>query len=280
MANRISMVKVNDIVTLCKHGFSYREVARKLSVHRQTVSRYVHLAQEGSESTIPPPGSPAGGPAASTLSPPGSGGRLSQCQPYAAVIQKKLEQGFSGQRIYQDLVVEAGFPGSYDSVKRYLRRLGSSHPLPFRRLEVPAGQEAQIDFGKGAPVLTAEGQRRTSHVFRIVLSHSRKGYSEAVFHQSTESFLRCLENAFRSFGGVPRTLVIDNLKAAVGKADWYDPELHPKVQAFCQHYGTVMLPTKPYTPRHKDYASSCTSLIGFVNVIGRSCLSDRFIPYF
>jgi hypothetical protein len=50
---------------------------------------------------------------------------------------------------------------------------------------------------------------------------------------------------------VPRTLVIDNLKAAVSKADWYDPDLNPKIQAFADHYGTVILPTRPRTPRHK-----------------------------
>jgi transposase len=77
--------------------------------------------------------------------------------------------------------------------------------------------------------------------------------------QTTEQFLRCIENAFCHFGGVTRTLVIDNLKAAVIRADWYDPELNPKIQAFCEHYGTTVLPTRPYTPRHKDHASSCTS---------------------
>jgi len=41
------------------------------------------------------------------------------------------------------------------------------------------------------------------------------------------------------------------LRAAVKKADWYDPELHPRIQSFCEHYGTVILPTRPYTPRHK-----------------------------
>jgi hypothetical protein len=45
--------------------------------------------------------------------------------------------------------------------------------------------------------------------------------------------------------------VIDNLKAAVKNPDWYEPELNPRVQAFCEHYGTVILPTRPYTPRHK-----------------------------
>jgi len=84
-----------------------------------------------------------------------------------------------------------------------------------------------------------------------VLSHSRKGYSEVVYRQTTEDFLRCLEGAFRHFGGVPRRVVLDNLKAAVTKADWFDPELNPKVRSFGEHYGTVFLPTRPYTPRHK-----------------------------
>ena len=95
------------------------------------------------------------------------------------------------------------------------------------------------------------GKRKKTHVFHIVLSHSRKGYSESTFTQTTEDFFRCLENAFAHFGGVPKTLVIDNLKAAVQHPDWFDPVLTPKVQAFCQHYGTVILPTKPYMPRHK-----------------------------
>jgi hypothetical protein len=95
------------------------------------------------------------------------------------------------------------------------------------------------------------GKRRRPHLFRAVLSHSRKGYSEVVWQQTSESFIRCLENAFRHFGGVAATVVIDNLKAGVIRADWYDPELHPKLEEFARHYGTVILPTKPAMPRHK-----------------------------
>jgi hypothetical protein len=121
------------------------------------------------------------------------------------------------KRIHQDLA-DAGATVHYDSLRRYARRLGASRPLPFRRMECAAGEEAQVDFGTGAPVIDAEGKRRKTHVFRIVLSHSRKGYSEVTFRQTTEDFLRALENSFRHFGGAPKTLVIDNLKAAVGKA--------------------------------------------------------------
>jgi len=175
----------------------------------------------------------------------------SQCESFREVIEDKLQGGLSRQRIYQDLRDEYGFEGSYYSIRRFVKRLGEDRPIPFRRMECMPGDESQIDFGTGAPVVRADGKRKRPHAFRVVLSFSRKGYSEAVYHQSTDTFIRCLENAFWHFGGVPRTLVIDNLKAAVKNADWYDPDIHPKIQSFCEHYGTVILPTKPYTPRHK-----------------------------
>ena len=135
-------------------------------------------------------------------------GPSSYRQPFDEIIKQKLETGLSGQRIWQDLVSDYCFNGSYSSVKRYLRRLGSSTPLPFRRMECEPGQEAQVDFDSGAWIIR-DGHKRRPHVLRVVLSHSRKSYSEAVDKQSTENFIRVLENAFHSFGGVPKTLVID-----------------------------------------------------------------------
>ena len=136
-------------------------------------------------------------------------------------------------------------------MRRFVRTLRDKRPLPFRRLEKPPGEEAQVDFGKGAPIRQPNGRRKRPHLFRIVLSHSRKAYSEAVDRQTTENFIRVLENAFRSFGGSTKTLVIDNLRAAVTKADWFEPELNPKVESSCQYYGVVILPTRPRMPRHK-----------------------------
>ncbi len=180
-----------------------------------------------------------------------SSGRKSECEPWRDVIQAKCDLGLSAQRIYQDLTTEHVFTGSYYSVRRFVHRLEPTRELPFRRLECGPGDEAQVDFGTGAPVVGPDGKRRKTHVFRIVLSHSRKGYSEAVYHQTTDDFLRCLESAFRHFGGAPRSLVLDNLRAAVKKADWFEPELNPKVRSFGEHYGLIFWPTRPYTPRHK-----------------------------
>jgi len=178
-------------------------------------------------------------------------GRPSLCDAQRLRIQTKLEAGLSAQRIYQDLIVEVAFSGSYQSVKRFVRRLRQAQPERVWRIEVQPGEEAQIDFGSGAPVVELDGRRRRPWVLRAVLSYSRKAYSEAVFHQSTENLIRCLENAFRSFGGVVKVLNLDNLRAAVQQADWCDPELNPKLLSFCRHYGCALLPCRPRTPEHK-----------------------------
>jgi transposase len=296
MANVLKMAKIQSLQQLSAAGWSQRRIARELGIDRGTVARHLRSAQSDPNTAILPAGSDGPNAATispfSAPAPPGSGedgrtdsapaanaailpagsadvnalasaprsasarGRPGQCEPYRELIQAKLDCQLSAQRIWQDLATEQGFNGSYDSVKRFVRRLGQATPLPFRRIECGPGEEAQVDFGTGAPIITSEGKRRKTHVFRIVLSHSRKAYSEATFTQSTEDFLRCLENAFAHFGGVPKTLVIDNLKAAVAHPDWFDPELTPKVQAFCRHYGTAILPTKPYMPRHKGKIES------------------------
>ena len=269
MANQLKMAQVHAIQVLRDRGWSRRRIAQELGIHRDTVARYLRLAREGPSPD--PPGSPAKpakvitgseGLAGAAPSPvmAGEAPSRSQCEPFREIILGKLEQGLSAQRIWQDLRDEHDFADGYQSVQRFVRHLQNARPLPFRRMECEPGQQAQVDFGTGAPVVTPEGQplpasvktrRRKTHVFRIVLSHSRKAYSEVVYRQTAEQFIRCLENALWHFGGVPRTLVIDNLKAAVTKADWFDPELTPKIQSFCEHYGTVILPTKPRTPRHK-----------------------------
>lgn len=154
------------------------------------------------------------------------------------------------------LRAETAFPGSYESVKRYVAKLRQTDPSVVQRIEVQPGEEVQVDFGSGPTLIGSDGKKRRTWIFRLVLSYSRKGYSEAVLRQDTESFLRCLENAFRAFGGSTLTINLDNLKAAVLKADWADPELNPKLADFARHYGTTILPCLPRTPEHKGKIES------------------------
>lgn len=267
MANELKMANVSSIRTLHEQGLSNRQIARLLGVHRETVARYVRggskpanapVGSGESKPAIAPPGSreadePNAVTAEASAIPDPEVGRRSDCEPWRQLILQKLELGLSAQRIYQDLQGEQDGDQLpiYYSVRRFVRGLERSHGRPMRRMECEPGGEAQVDFGQGGVVVQSNGRRRRPHVLRIVLSHSRKAYSEVVDRQTTENFIRCLENAFHHFGGVPRRLVLDNLRAAVTKADWFDPELNPKFQTFCDYYRIVPLPTKPRTPRHK-----------------------------
>ena len=247
MSNHLNMARSEQIRELAKRGWSHRRIARELGVHRETVSRHIRLAEAA--------GPPGFSKPAKVIT--GTEGRdRSKCAPYRGLILEWLEAGLSVRRIWQELVAEQNFDGSYGSVNRMASRLRQASPLPFRRMECEPAAEAQIDFGPGAVLNYPDGKVRRTHAFRIVLSHSRKAYSEICLRQTTDEFIRCLENAFWNWGGVPKTLVVDNLKAAVKQADWYDPELNPKLQSFCTHYGTILLPTKPYMPRHKGKVES------------------------
>ena len=268
--NQLIVSLQHSIISLADKGWSARRIARELAIHRETVGRYVRAASRDSKPAIAPPGSEPASDSKPAIVPAGSkAGRASQCTPWAAVIEQGLLAGLSAQRIYQDLVAGHAFAGSYDAVKRYVRRLAHQTEPPFRRMECVPGHELQVDFGQGAWVVE-QGRRRRPHLFRAVLSHSRKGYSEVVWRQTTESFIRCLENAFRYLGGAPATIVIDNLKAGVIQADWYDPEINPKLEEFARHYGTVILPTKPAMPRHKGKVESGVKYAQNNAVKGRS----------
>jgi len=205
MANQLKMALVNAIISLHQQQWSQRRIARALGIDRETVRRHLELAGQGSypagsltlgcdlskPATNAPPGSAEPPPVANAplVSEVAAIGQAqdsnakpsdpdSQCEPYRAVIESKFRQELSAQRIYQDLTAEHGFTGSYYSVRRFVRRLNSSRRLPFRRLESAPGEQGQVYFGAGAPILTAAGKRQKSHVFRITLSHSRKGYKE------------------------------------------------------------------------------------------------------
>ena len=304
MSNRLKMAIIQDVLQLHAQRWSFRRIARELHIDRGTVSRYVRLseakpAKAPTGSEAPQPGDP--GPldrddspllgSKPAKAPTGSDGQIpapasglppavaefcarqprracrSVCEAHRELILAKLDQGLSAMRIFQDLAAEQNFQAKYHSVRRFVAELSGGHELPMRRMETLPGEEAQVDFGTGAPVITADHpsgdarKRRKTNVFRIVLSHSRRAYSEATFTQTAEDFIRCLENAFAHFGGVTRTLVVDNLKAAVLHPDWFDPVLNPKLASFAQHYGTVILPTKPYMPRHKGKVESSVKYV-------------------
>lgn len=120
-----------------------------------------------------------------------------------------------------------------------------------------AGEEAQVDCGRAGALLDPRtGQVRRAWVLVMTLGYSRHQYAELVFDQKVSTGIGCHRRAFEAFGGVPRRIVPDNLKAAVLTVNLHDPVLGEAYRRCAQHYGFVVSPTRPRTPAHNGKVES------------------------
>lgn len=121
------------------------------------------------------------------------------------------------------------------------------------RQEHRAGEKMFIDFaGKGIPITDpSTGEVTEAEIFVAVLGASNYTYAEALPSQGLPFWIRAHIHAFEYFHGVSEILVSDNLKAGVTKACRYEPDLNPVYLSLAQHYGTAIIPARPYKPKDK-----------------------------
>lgn len=236
------------IETLLARGESQHEIHRRTGVDRKTIRRYERLSNspmatgsEGGDGQNPPPRPPA---RAAKLA-------RSACEGHREWIEAQVALGRNAVAIYQELVEAHGFEARYNSVKRFVRRLKARDPERFDVLESEPGEEAQVDFGLGAPTLTRNGRYRRPYLFVMTLKYSGKSFRKVVWKADQETWARLHEEAFRTFGGAVSYVVLDNLKAGVVRPDLYDPELNPLYAALLAHYGVVADPCRVADPNRK-----------------------------
>ena len=273
MAGRRSPVTdIREILRRLQLGEPDRRIARDLGISRNTVARYRlwaarHGVLEGAP--LPDPATLAGLLTPAPAERPAH--EQSLVEPWRERVLALHERGVEGQAIWQLLVEEHGFTGSYSSVKRFLRRLAPARSRATLRLEVEPGEEAQVDFGFAGQFLDPEsGRVRRAWVFVMTLSCSRHQYAELVFEQTIETWLRLHRAAFEFFGGVPRRVVLDNLRAAIVHAALYDPEVQRSYRECAEHYGFLIAPCRPRTPEHKGKVEQ-----GGVHYVKRNALAGR-----
>jgi len=229
-----------SIDTLLRGGASQREIERFTGVDRKTIRRYARLANspavatgsEGTPGQIPPPRPPAAGKVPASFT-------ASACEPHRAWIEAQVDLGRNATALYQDLVEAHGFSYRYNSVKRFVAKLKARAPERFDVLEFLPGEEAQVDYGQGAPTLYRPGQYKRLYLFVMTLKYSGKSFRKVVWKTDQETWARLHEEAFRAFGGCPQYVVLDNLKEGVIRPDLYAPELNPVYAAMLAHYGVV-----------------------------------------
>ena len=252
MARYLEMTTQQHLERLLDLKWPERRIARELGIHRNTVRRYAELRR--AKCTKTPTDFEALEPAEGVA--PITAVASLRRRPFRAAahqpdVEQGVEAGDSAQVIYQYLVEEHGYPGSYDSVKRYVRYLkaGRAKPVVGVMHHAP-GEEAQVDYFRGAPTFDpVRGGYHRPWVFRMTLCHTRHGYEEAVWRLDLPTFLALHERAFRDLGGVAAVIRHDNMTAGVSRACHYDPDSNAKYLAFSSHWGFAPLPTKPYTPR-------------------------------
>jgi transposase len=184
--------------------------------------------------------------------------KRSVCEPFREAIELGLSRGRNATAIWQDLVSESGFSGSYQTVKRYVRKLRGKQPLQARAvIRTGPGEESQVDYGTGAMVRDPQTRKyRRTRLFVMVLGCSRKAARFLTFRSSSRIWAELHEKAFRRLGGATRVVVLDNLREGVLVPDIYDPTLNPLYRDVLAHYGAVALPCRIKDPDRKGKVES------------------------
>lgn len=249
---RLHMNCLRDIIHRLRIGESERRIAQDLQISRPTVHKYHQLAQREGYLDLKRP-LPDDLTLLAALGPGPQPPKIpSSLEPHRAVVENLLKQEVEMVAIWQRLRDNYDYQGSYSSVRRFVSHLERSEPEVYIRIHTPPGEELQVDFGSAGQLFDpASGRIRTAYAFVATLSFSRHQYAELVFDQKTATWIGLHRRAFAYFGGVVRRVVPDNLKAAVLEALVYDPVLGEAYRKMGLHYGFLISPTLPRTPRHK-----------------------------
>lgn len=168
---------------------------------------------------------------------PGPQIRPSRLDPYKAFIATTLEQypRLRATRLFA-MLRERDYPGSVVQVRRYVRTVRpAARAEAYFRLETLPAEQGQVDWGNFGAIQIGHA-RRVLSCFVLVLSWSRAVYARFALDQTLESFLRGHVEAFAALGGVPRTLLYDNLKSVVLERFGEHIRFHPRLLELAGHY--------------------------------------------
>ena len=183
--------------------------------------------------------------------------QVSLTQPHEARIKKWIEQGIQATTVYQALVEQFGFTGSYSSVRRKVRKIRAKTPKASCVLDFAPGQAAQVDFGKGPTITDVfTGAVIKTWIFVMTLCFSRHMYAEIVTDQKVGTWLACHRRGFEFFNGVMDKVIIDNAKCAITRACYRDPEVQRSYAEFAEGYGFIISPCPPGEPQKKGRVES------------------------
>lgn len=251
---RLPMRKIRDVLRLHAAGLSARQIAASVGVGRSTVAEYLRRAEvarlgwplpdglcdEGLERRLFPPV-------------PAPTERLFAEPDWAALHRELKRPGVTLSLLWEEYRGTHPDDGyGYSAFCEHYRRWAGRLPSVMRQRHV-AGERMFVDYsGKRMTVVDpATGTARPVELFIAVLGASNMTYAEASWSQTLPDWIGAHGRAFAFFGAVPRLVVPDNLKSAVARACFHEPEINRSYSDMAAHYGTAILPARPYKPKDK-----------------------------
>jgi len=168
-------------------------------------------------------------------------------------LQKELSRkGVTRLQLWEEYILK--YPNGY-RFTQFCFHIGQRQiaSKPSMVLTHPPGEKLYIDFAgdKLSYCDKSTGEIIRCEVFVATLPASDYCFAMAVASQRTDDFLYALEQCLIAIGGIPKMIVCDNLKAAVIKANRYEPEINRAMEDFANHYGVTILPTRAMRPQDK-----------------------------
>jgi transposase len=259
------MSKIKQLLHMHRQGESQHHISRVLSLDRKTVRGYLNKLNANGfsidallllEDPVLESKFMAGSPAYKEE-------RFEEFKVLIPYFEKELSRKHVTRKIIWHEYVRAHPNGyRYSQFCFHLDQLLAARK-PTAILEHHAGEKLYVDFaGDTIDYVDLEtGEIRNAQVFVANLPYSDYTFAMAVASQSTDDFLYALSCCLCALGGCPKIVVPDNLKAAVIKADKYEPELNRIMEDFANHYGFAVLPARARKPRDKASVENSVKII-------------------
>lgn len=255
----IAMEQLKQILQLRSDGIGSREIARCIGISRNSVRKYLSLLntdqQLGNEELA--------ARAYSNDSLELDAERLRQLTAHFSTAGTELSKtGVTRQLLWQEYLAQHPDGYSYSRYCHHLSQYLKNRDLSMH-LEYQAADMIMIDFAgkKQHYIDAATGERVVCEVFVAILPFSGLIFCQAVHSQQTADFIHCINAMLKFYGGVPATILCDNLKTAVTRPDRYEPQFTDICQQLSEHYNTTFSATRPYSPRDKAMVERAVNIV-------------------
>lgn len=166
------------------------------------------------------------------------------------------------QLVWEEYIAEGKTCISYSHFARQYNDWKRKQPSSMRQTHV-AGETIFIDYsGDKIKITDSEtGEIRAAEIFVGALGASKYIYLEATWTQKLPDWIGSHKRMFEHLQGVPKVLVVDNLKSGVTTPTLYEPDLNPSYAQFVTHYNTAVIPARPRKPRDKPDAENSVLIV-------------------